>query len=663
MSKTKTLVVILSETRASELTFDNFKKNVLDELNADLCVCIGVTPTYDYNNPFYQLSKYKFLYEEPIDFDFGEAFEKAYEILIKDIPKYECLNNVNALFGKIQSPTSTSTSIHGTENITYYGNCKITNFDTFNNDDAIVMHTNDFPDNLWKNKVYSIKNCKNDDLVLQQNVITYKKPLHWREFLKVKNQFMGGIKDNYNQHPGSAGILIFFRWFLLKNLIDNDLLNKYDRFIITRSDFIYQLPHPMLEHMNENCIWIPDNEHYGGYTDRHVVLSSKNIECYLNIFSNFVLKSNDYFIKMRNKQNWNLEQVIKFHLEQNNVLHLVKEFPYVMYSVRNKNDSTRWSKGKFSNKFDYYIKYESEYNKSNYYKNLFINEISENNGWTIDQFYQKHIKLRKDYHIQTPIALKKLNNSILNKYKEDLCFRYIDKFTNGITTNSYNQIPDICKKYMKYVDKNWELQWSNKMIDKMLELCDNMEYEQLSPNDYPNASLQFVQVFQKYINLTGKNCLVLGSISPWIECLMLSFNAEKVTTLDYILPICNYKINMLKICEYNKEMKYDVIASFSSLEHDGLGRYGDPINPNGDIDACIEAYSMLNKGGYFICGIPIGDGCIEGNNHRIYNQKRKNKLFSLFNNFIGSVNYLTLDENLNFVGNNWQNQPIFIYQK
>ena len=44
----KTIVILLSETRASELTFDSFKKNVIDELNADLCVCIGVKPDYDY---------------------------------------------------------------------------------------------------------------------------------------------------------------------------------------------------------------------------------------------------------------------------------------------------------------------------------------------------------------------------------------------------------------------------------------------------------------------------------------------------------------------------------------------------------------------------------------------------------------------------------------
>ena len=360
----KTLVIILSETRGSELTFDSFKKNVIDELNADLCVCIGVKPDYDYSDPFYNLAKYKFTYDEP--HDFGDAFEYAYNIISQNKPKYECLRNVNALYGKLHAPQQS------TENITYYGNndeCLTHCLTHFN--DEVVIHTQDFPDKSWKNQVYSIKNSNNDNLVSQENVITYKKPLYWREFLKVKNQFLGGVIDSHNQHPGSAGILIFFRWFLLKNLIDNGLINKYERFIITRSDFIYQLPHPKVEDMNDNCIWFPDCEHYGGYTDRHIVLSKNNIESYLNILNNLVLKSNEYFMKMKNKNDWNLEQLIKFHLEQNNVSHLVKEFPYIMYSVRNINGTTRWSNGYYSNTLGYYIKYQSEYDKSSNYKNEF----------------------------------------------------------------------------------------------------------------------------------------------------------------------------------------------------------------------------------------------------------------------------------------------------
>ena len=38
----KTLVIILSQTREHELTFNSFKKNVIDVLKADLCLCIGI---------------------------------------------------------------------------------------------------------------------------------------------------------------------------------------------------------------------------------------------------------------------------------------------------------------------------------------------------------------------------------------------------------------------------------------------------------------------------------------------------------------------------------------------------------------------------------------------------------------------------------------------
>ena len=373
----KTLVIVLSETRAHELTFDNFKKNVYDELNADLCICIGIKPDYDYNNPYYKLAKYKFLYEEP--YDFGDAFDYAYNTISLNKPKYEKLQNTNSLYGNIEHKPKQST-----ENISYYENIKNVNHFT---DDEIIVYNKYFSDNLWKNQVYGIKHSDSNNLVHQENVITYKKPLYWREFLKIKDQFLGGIKDDNNQHPGSAGILMFFRWLLLKNLIEKDLLSKYDRFVITRSDYIYQLPHPKLKYMNENCIWIPNSEYYGGYTDRHVVLSKNNIVQYLNIFNNLVLRSNEFFIKMKNKCDWNLEKLIKFNLKQNNVLHLVKEFPYVMYSVRNINGSTRWEKGNYSEHFGYFIKYQSEYSISSYYKKKF-----EKFGLAIDKFYNIHIR-------------------------------------------------------------------------------------------------------------------------------------------------------------------------------------------------------------------------------------------------------------------------------
>jgi hypothetical protein len=90
---------------------------------------------------------------------------------------------------------------------------------------------------------------------------------------------------------------------------------------------------------------------------------------------------------MMGKSDWNLEQLIKFHLEQNKVVNLVKEFPYIMYSIRPLNGSTRWATGTYSNKLGYYIKYEGEYNKSTTYKAKY-----NTSGLGIDDFYLQYFK-------------------------------------------------------------------------------------------------------------------------------------------------------------------------------------------------------------------------------------------------------------------------------
>jgi hypothetical protein len=369
---TNTLVIILSETRASEITFDGFKKNVIDELGADLCVCIGVKSDYNYQDPFYKAAKYKFVYDEPTDFT--NAFDEASSILSESRPKYERVEGINSIHGKIR------VAKESTDTITYYGNT-LPNLDEVN-DDEIVEHSDSFPDMGWKNEVYGLKKSDGTS-VKEEHVATYKKPLNWRVFLEQRRQFMGPLGG----HPGSAGILIFFRWFLLKNLIDSNILTMYDNFIITRSDFIYQLPHPPLNLLDMKYIWFPNGEGYGGYTDRHVVLSKENIVKYLDIFNNFVLKSNDYSSKINGSSVLNLEQLIRFNLEENKVGHLVKYFPYVMYSIRNINGPSRWAQGTYYNELGYYIKYDSEYKESSKQKQAY-----EESGLNISDFYKKAIE-------------------------------------------------------------------------------------------------------------------------------------------------------------------------------------------------------------------------------------------------------------------------------
>ena len=41
---------------------------------------------------------------------------------------------------------------------------------------------------------------------------------------------------------------------------------------------------------------------------------------------------------------------------------------------------------------------------------------------------------------------------------------------------------------------------------------------------------------------------------------------------------------------------YDNAATFSSIEHAGLGRFGDPLNPDGDLDVMSQVHCMLRPG-------------------------------------------------------------------
>jgi SAM-dependent methyltransferase len=75
----------------------------------------------------------------------------------------------------------------------------------------------------------------------------------------------------------------------------------------------------------------------------------------------------------------------------------------------------------------------------------------------------------------------------------------------------------------------------------------------------------------------------------------------------------------------NLPFKSDSIQSIScmhTVEHVGLGRYGDPINPNGDIRAINELKRVTSTGGNLLFVTPVGKPKIEFNAHRIYSYEQ-----------------------------------------
>ena len=70
------------------------------------------------------------------------------------------------------------------------------------------------------------------------------------------------------------------------------------------------------------------------------------------------------------------------------------------------------------------------------------------------------------------------------------------------------------------------------------------------------------------------------------------------------------------------------ISCMHVVEHIGLGRYGDPIDPEGDLKAFKELDRVLAKDGNLLFVVPVGKPRIMFNAHRIYSYEQVLEYFS-----------------------------------
>ncbi|KAL6737981.1 hypothetical protein Aduo_011582 [Ancylostoma duodenale] len=97
---------------------------------------------------------------------------------------------------------------------------------------------------------------------------------------------------------------------------------------------------------------------------------------------------------------------------------------------------------------------------------------------------------------------------------------------------------------------------------------------------------------------------VIGSEQPWIEVQALRSGAKKVYTDEYQKTkiIGTTKIEYIHPIEFAQRWKenlekFDFAITFSSIEHSGQGRYGDPVDPIGDLREVMKVMCLLRKGG------------------------------------------------------------------
>lgn len=171
--------------------------------------------------------------------------------------------------------------------------------------------------------------------------------------------------------------------------------------------------------------------------------------------------------------------------------------------------------------------------------------------------------------------------------------------------------------------------WTVQRVDDMLA---GLKRRDLGANYGQTATNIFHDVVTNQSHfMKGAHVLVVGSENPWVEAICLAAGAAKVTTLEYgRIKSLHPQIATMTPAEFNAKYRsgelpsFDVAVSYSSLEHSGLGRYGDGLNPWGDIITSARLSCVVKKGGHLILGLPGNEDkdMIVYNAHRVYGPKR-----------------------------------------
>jgi hypothetical protein len=195
----------------------------------------------------------------------------------------------------------------------------------------------------------------------------------------------------------------------------------------------------------------------------------------------------------------------------------------------------------------------------------------------------------------------------------------IDRFTLGgkvAIEPAYNNATYANNYPLVYTD--WEIDSYLNVIRRNLSLPESEQDWFV----YGTLDLWVCQAIAKY-PIAGQSVVNMGSLTPWYEAMFIHFGAHPVT-IDYNpLLLRTERMSFMTIAEWEeKRPRFDVGFSISSFEHDGLGMYGDPIDPDGDRKAMQKMKERIKPGGLLFLAVPTGTDKVMFNSARVYGRHR-----------------------------------------
>ncbi len=201
---------------------------------------------------------------------------------------------------------------------------------------------------------------------------------------------------------------------------------------------------------------------------------------------------------------------------------------------------------------------------------------------------------------------------------------------------------------------------SSERVFTITELNELMEKAKKREVNYYGDTDNYLYAALDAFPVKGLDCAIMGTQIPWYESICITFGANSCTCIEYWKTRSEHPaIKAITPDDYDKNpVQFDAALAISSFEHDGLGRYGDPLNPNGDLQAMQKMKRILKKNGLLFLAVPVAKDKLVWNAHRVYGRIRLPLMFENWE-IIGAYGFseqlLDID-----TGKNGPYQPVFV---
>ncbi len=180
---------------------------------------------------------------------------------------------------------------------------------------------------------------------------------------------------------------------------------------------------------------------------------------------------------------------------------------------------------------------------------------------------------------------------------------------------AYSKFPLILGDYLHFSNKDSKKRFRIPLLGILPCLFENIPYTRFDTHYvYHTAwAARKVKEIDRDVHVDISSSLYFSSIvSAFKPVHFYDFRPAKLNLSD----LSSKAGNLLHLPFENNSV--GSLSCMHTVEHVGLGRYGDTIDPEGDMKASQELMRVTSRGGSLLFVVPVGKPRIQFNAHRIY---------------------------------------------